>query len=64
MDQRTGRKEAEEEESGTNDQERAKRITRGTRGDRGQSAVRTEPVGQLVNQPMEVEQERSADGKG
>nr|CAH0102049.1 unnamed protein product [Daphnia galeata] len=44
--------------------ERAKRITRGTRGERGQSAARTEPVGQPVNQPMEVEQERSADGKG
>jgi hypothetical protein len=63
MDQRTGRKEAEDEESGTNDQERAKRITRGTRGERGEGAVQTEPVGQ-VNQPMEVEQERSADGKG
>ncbi len=32
MDQRTGRKEAEDEESGTDDQERAKRITRGPEG--------------------------------
>jgi hypothetical protein len=62
MDQGTGRKEAEDEESGTDDQERAKRITRGTRGERGQSAVRTGPVRQLVDQPVEVEQERSADG--
>jgi hypothetical protein len=37
---------------------------RGSLGESGQSAVRTEPVGQLVNQPIEVEQERSADGKG
>ncbi len=63
MDRRTGRKEAEDEES-TDDQERAKRITRGTRGERGQSAVRTGPVRQLVNKSVEVEQERSADGKG
>jgi hypothetical protein len=62
MDQRTGQKEAEDEESGTDDQERAKRIIRGTRGERGQSAVRTGSVRQLVNQPVEVEQERSEDG--
>ena len=62
MDQRTGRKGAEEEEAETEGQERTKRSTRGTRGEKEQSAVRTDLDRQRVNQPVAVEQERSAVG--
>jgi hypothetical protein len=58
MDQRTRRKGAEEEEAGTEDQEWS---SRGTTGEKGQSAARTDPDGQLVNQSGAAEQERSVE---